>query len=124
MSGLFDLNTVNNEDEGSENDTTASGSEATTATTTTTSSPNSSAIAPESVCMELWHACAGPLISLPKKGSTIVYLPQGHLEQFSELPALPYDLPAQVFCRVLDVKLHVRVLLASFRLLTSCLQIF
>lgn len=99
MSGLIDLNTVNNEDEGSENETTASGSEL------TTSSPKS-AIAPESVCMELWHACAGPLISLPKKGSTIVYLPQGHLEQFSELPAVPYDLPAQVFCRVLDVKLH------------------
>lgn len=113
MSGLIDLNTVNNEDEGSENDTTASGSEL-----TTSSSPKS-AIAPESVCMELWHACAGPLISLPKKGSTIVYLPQGHLEQFSELPAVPYELPAQVFCRVLDVKLHVSF--SSFRVLTSCL---
>lgn len=100
MSGLIDLNTVNNEDEGSENETTASGSEL-----TTSSSPKS-AIAPESVCMELWHACAGPLISLPKKGSTIVYLPQGHFEQHSQLPAVPYDLPAQVFCRVLDVKLH------------------
>ncbi|MFS7922978.1 hypothetical protein Hanom_Chr03g00255411 [Helianthus anomalus] len=34
------------------------------------------------VCsLELWHACAGPLVSLPKKENAVVYLPQGHLEQ-------------------------------------------
>jgi hypothetical protein len=30
---------------------------------------------------ELWHACAGPLISLPPLESVVVYWPQGHIEQ-------------------------------------------
>lgn len=83
-----------------------------------------------SVCMELWHACAGPLISLPKKGSLVVYLPQGHLEeqQHNNMPEFDFscgvnssnnihnhntfdshhnNIPPHVFCRVLDVKLHV-----------------
>jgi auxin response factor len=30
---------------------------------------------------ELWHACAGPLVSLPPVGSRVVYFPQGHIEQ-------------------------------------------
>ncbi|KAK8524503.1 hypothetical protein V6N12_029368 [Hibiscus sabdariffa] len=61
-----------------------------------------------SVCLELWHACAGPLVSLPKRGSVVVYFPQGHLEQVSEFSgfASAYDLPPHVFCRVVDVKLH------------------
>lgn len=32
---------------------------------------------------ELWHACAGPLVSLPALGSRVVYFPQGHSEQVS-----------------------------------------
>ncbi|RWW67257.1 hypothetical protein BHE74_00025309, partial [Ensete ventricosum] len=39
---------------------------------------------------ELWHACAGPLISLPPVGSLVVYFPQGHSEQ-----------PAEFFCKTL-----------------------
>ncbi|XP_073279437.1 auxin response factor 3-like isoform X1 [Primulina huaijiensis] len=58
------------------------------------------------VCMDLWHACAGPLSSLPKKGSAVVYFPQGHLEHHHELPAVTYDLPSHVFCRVIDVELQ------------------
>jgi len=34
---------------------------------------------------ELWHACAGPLVSLPPVGSLVVYFPQGHSEQVSLL---------------------------------------
>ncbi|KAG5068338.1 hypothetical protein JHK85_000715 [Glycine max] len=30
---------------------------------------------------ELWHACAGPLVSLPQVGSLVFYFPQGHSEQ-------------------------------------------
>jgi hypothetical protein len=30
---------------------------------------------------ELWHACAGPLVSLPTVGSRVLYFPQGHSEQ-------------------------------------------
>lgn len=59
------------------------------------------------VCLELWHACAGPLISLPKRGSRVLYFPQGHLEQAPDFSAAIYGLPPHVFCRILDVKLHV-----------------
>ncbi|KAK4408929.1 Auxin response factor 4 [Sesamum angolense] len=60
--------------------------------------------------MELWHACAGPLISLPKKGNLVVYFPQGHLEQsysasFPPVEMPTFDLPSQILCRVVDVHL-------------------
>nr|ARR29285.1 auxin response factor 4 [Cyrtomium guizhouense] len=62
---------------------------------------------------ELWHACAGPLVSLPCKGSRVVYFPQGHLEQVAasmkqgaEQQIPMYDLPAQIMCRVADLSLH------------------
>ncbi|KAL1560286.1 Arf GTPase arf3, variant 3 [Salvia divinorum] len=77
--GMIDLNTVDNEDE-------------------TPSLP--------SLSMELWHACAGPLISLPRKGTAVVYFPQGHVDHLPDHPAVAYDLPPHVFCRVVDVKLH------------------
>ncbi|XAR66516.1 hypothetical protein NMG60_11012785 [Bertholletia excelsa] len=70
------------------------------------SSLPSSSSSISSVCVELLHACAGPAISLPRKGSVVVYLPQGHLEHVSDFPATTCNLPPHVFCRVLDVKLH------------------
>lgn len=30
---------------------------------------------------ELWHACAGPLTSMPPLDSFVMYFPQGHIEQ-------------------------------------------
>ncbi|KAG6408803.1 hypothetical protein SASPL_131826 [Salvia splendens] len=30
---------------------------------------------------ELWHACAGPLVTLPQVGNLVYYFPQGHSEQ-------------------------------------------
>ncbi|XP_019710211.1 auxin response factor 15 isoform X3 [Elaeis guineensis] len=64
----------------------------------------------EAVCLELWHACAGPLISLPRKGTVVVYFPQGHLEHLGDAGGgggglFRYDVPPHVFCRVVDVKL-------------------
>ncbi|KAI3688195.1 hypothetical protein L1987_81905 [Smallanthus sonchifolius] len=66
-----------------------------------------------SICKELWHACAGPLTTLPNKGNVVVYFPQGHLEQIAsqsciqfsptEIPSL--GLQSQIFCRVVDVQL-------------------
>ena len=47
-------------------------------------SASASASSSSSVCLELRHGCAGPLISLPKKGSVVVYFPQGQLEQLSK----------------------------------------
>ncbi|CAN6332012.1 unnamed protein product [Urochloa humidicola] len=66
------------------------------------------------VCLELWHACAGPVAPLPRKGSVVVYLPQGHLEHLGDAaPAAagggampPPGVPPHVFCRVVDVTLH------------------
>nr|WDA53371.1 auxin response factor 15-like [Erycina pusilla] len=69
-----------------------------------------------SVCLELWHACAGPRILLPKKGSLVVYLPQGHLEHLADVKKgggggilMRFDVPAHVFCRVVDVQLRAEV---------------
>ncbi|KAK4441160.1 Auxin response factor 4 [Sesamum alatum] len=76
------------------------------------SSPSSVPAQPSSsIYMELWHACAGPLTTLPKKGNVVVYFPQGHLEQAASASPFPpmemptFDLPPQIFCRVVDVQL-------------------
>ncbi|KAI3791418.1 hypothetical protein L2E82_05187 [Cichorium intybus] len=66
-----------------------------------------------SVYMELWHACAGPLTTLPNKGNVVVYFPQGHLEQtathssiqFSPIEVPSFGLQPQIFCKVIDVQL-------------------
>ncbi|KAG2706460.1 hypothetical protein I3843_05G093000 [Carya illinoinensis] len=61
---------------------------------------------------ELWHACAGPLVTVPRQGELVFYFPQGHIEQVEasmnqvveqQMPA--YDLPAKILCRVLNVQL-------------------
>ncbi|XP_038715506.1 auxin response factor 5 isoform X2 [Tripterygium wilfordii] len=63
---------------------------------------------------ELWHACAGPLVSLPQVGSLAYYFPQGHSEQVaystrrqatSQIPNHP-NLPSQLLCQVHNVTLH------------------
>ncbi|KAL8136789.1 hypothetical protein V2J09_002790 [Rumex salicifolius] len=118
MGGLIDLNTVNEDEDDNNhyynnhnNSDTISTSVEPKLHSSSSPSPPSPSSSSSSVCMELWHACAGPLISLPKKGSLVAYLPQGHiLEQhsFSDyFPGTPFErIPPHVFCRVLDVKLH------------------
>ncbi|KAE9600138.1 hypothetical protein Lal_00046230 [Lupinus albus] len=63
---------------------------------------------------ELWHACAGPLVSLPQAGTLVYYFPQGHSEQVavstrrtatSQIPNYP-NLPSQLLCQVQNVTLH------------------
>jgi hypothetical protein len=34
---------------------------------------------------ELWHACAGPLTSMPPVDSLVMYWPQGHIEQVGQV---------------------------------------
>ncbi|KAI8000737.1 Auxin response factor 3 [Camellia lanceoleosa] len=92
MCSLIDLNTVDDDDD----------DDSPPPPPPPFDSPSSS----PAVCLELWHACAGPLISLPKKGTVVVYFPQGHLEHASDFPATIYHLPPHVFCRVLHVNLH------------------
>lgn len=106
----IDLNTVEEEEEGE-----AELPAAVQVASLAQHRPSPAAAGAEAVCLELWHACAGPLISLPRKGSVVVYLPQGHLEHLGDGGGgggggglFRYDLPPHVFCRVIDVKLHVR----------------
>ena len=40
-----------------------------------TGSPN------DALYKELWHACAGPLVTVPREGERVYYFPQGHMEQ-------------------------------------------
>nr|GMC54805.1 auxin response factor 6-like isoform X1 [Ipomoea batatas] len=63
---------------------------------------------------ELWHACAGPLVSLPPVGSRVVYFPQGHSEQVTastnkeidaHIPSYP-GLPPQLICQLHNVTMH------------------
>ncbi|KAL7128167.1 hypothetical protein ABFS83_14G298000 [Erythranthe nasuta] len=63
---------------------------------------------------ELWHACAGPLVTLPQIGSLVYYFPQGHSEQVAvstnrtattQIPNYP-NLPSQLLCQVHNVTLH------------------
>ncbi|KAL4333635.1 hypothetical protein GQ457_07G029310 [Hibiscus cannabinus] len=105
MGGLIDLNTTEDDETPLSGSLSPSSSSASVLSASASASASSS-----SVCLELWHACAGPLISLPKRSSVVVYFPQGHLEQVSDFPGVAsaeaYDLPPHVFCRVVDVKLH------------------
>ena len=81
--------------------------------TSSCSSNSSPALVSSSTYLELWHACAGPLTSLPKKGNVVVYFPQGHLEQiasaspFSPMEMRTFDLQPQILCRVINVHLLV-----------------
>ncbi|KAI4349596.1 hypothetical protein L6164_010163 [Bauhinia variegata] len=62
---------------------------------------------------ELWRACAGPSVYVPRAGEKVFYFPQGHLEQVAafadqreghmEMPV--YDLPSKILCRVMSVQL-------------------
>ncbi|KAH9791428.1 auxin response factor 6 [Citrus sinensis] len=63
---------------------------------------------------ELWHACAGPLVSLPPVGSRVVYFPQGHSEQVAastnkevdaHIPNYP-NLPPQLICQLHNLTMH------------------
>ncbi|XP_038997856.1 auxin response factor 6-like [Hibiscus syriacus] len=66
---------------------------------------------------ELWHACAGPLVSLPPVGSRVVYFPQGHSEQVAastskevdaHIPNYP-SLPPQLICQLHNLTMHADV---------------
>ncbi|CAI8617339.1 unnamed protein product [Vicia faba] len=62
---------------------------------------------------ELWHACAGPLVSLPADGSRVVYFPQGHSEQVAVSTNREVDtyipnpsLPPQLICQLHNLTMH------------------
>lgn len=62
---------------------------------------------------ELWHACAGPLVNLPREGERVYYFPQGHMEQLeasmhqgSEQQIPSFNLPSKILCKVVNVHLR------------------
>ncbi|KAH7365549.1 hypothetical protein KP509_18G034300 [Ceratopteris richardii] len=56
---------------------------------------------------ELWRACAGTVSHLPQVGSSVVYFPQGHLEQALPSPhsftGFPFLVPACIACKVTSI---------------------
>ncbi|XP_051147621.1 auxin response factor 2A-like [Andrographis paniculata] len=61
---------------------------------------------------ELWKACAGPLVTVPRENELVFYFPQGHIEQVeastnqSSDQQMPlYNLPPKILCRVVYVNL-------------------
>ncbi|XP_028804042.1 auxin response factor 1 [Neltuma alba] len=62
---------------------------------------------------ELWHACAGPLVTLPREGERVYYFPQGHMEQLeasmhqgSDQQMPSFNLPSKILCKVVNVHLR------------------
>ncbi|KAJ8436538.1 hypothetical protein Cgig2_031479 [Carnegiea gigantea] len=62
---------------------------------------------------ELWKACAGPLVEIPREGERVYYFPQGHMEQLEastneELNQKihMFNLPSKILCRVMDIVLR------------------
>ncbi|XP_010413341.1 PREDICTED: auxin response factor 18-like [Camelina sativa] len=63
---------------------------------------------------ELWKACAGPLVEVPRAEERVFYFPQGHMEQLvastnqgiksEEIPKFNLP-PKKILCRVLNVTL-------------------
>ncbi|RYR72910.1 hypothetical protein Ahy_A02g007137 isoform E [Arachis hypogaea] len=61
---------------------------------------------------QLWKACAGPLVDVPRVGERVFYFPQGHMEQLEastnqELnQRIPlFKLPSKILCRVVNIHL-------------------
>ncbi|CAN6896317.1 unnamed protein product [Brassica oleracea] len=75
--------------------------------------PNSTEGEKKPINSQLWHACAGPMVSLPPVGSLVVYFPQGHSEQVAAsmqkqtdfIPNYP-NLPSKLICLLHSVTLH------------------
>lgn len=61
---------------------------------------------------ELWKACAGPLVEVPRSGERVFYFPQGHMEQLEastnqelnqQIPR--FNLPSKILCTVVHIQL-------------------
>ncbi|KAL6560652.1 Arf GTPase arf1 [Orobanche gracilis] len=77
------------------------------------SSPDCYGASNEALYKELWHACAGPLVTLPREGERVYYFLQGHMEQLEasihqrldqKLPS--FNLPGKILCKVMHVQLR------------------
>ncbi|XP_021888215.1 LOW QUALITY PROTEIN: auxin response factor 1-like [Carica papaya] len=67
--------------------------------------------ASDALYKELWHACAGPLVTLPREGERVYYFPQGHMEQLeasmnqdAEQQMPSFNLPSKILCKVVNIQ--------------------
>ncbi|KAG8064601.1 hypothetical protein GUJ93_ZPchr0004g38307 [Zizania palustris] len=65
---------------------------------------------------EIWFACAGPLVTVPKRGERVYYFPQGHVEQLEASTNQQLDqylsmfnLPSKILCSVVNIELRAEV---------------
>ncbi|XP_008807236.2 auxin response factor 11-like isoform X2 [Phoenix dactylifera] len=67
----------------------------------------------EGLYEELWKACAGPLVEVPRGDERVFYFPQGHMEQLvsstdqeldQQIPL--FNLPPKILCRVVNIQLR------------------
>nr|CAD1842153.1 unnamed protein product [Ananas comosus var. bracteatus] len=65
---------------------------------------------------ELWHACAGTLVTVPHEEQRVYYFPEGHMEQLEastnqgldqQMPV--FNLPSKILCKVVNVRLQAEV---------------
>lgn len=61
---------------------------------------------------ELWRACAGPLVDVPKVGERVYYFPQGHMEQLEASTNQElnqridmFKLSSKILCKVFNINL-------------------
>ncbi|XP_023550203.1 auxin response factor 9-like isoform X1 [Cucurbita pepo subsp. pepo] len=61
---------------------------------------------------ELWRACAGPLVDVPRVDERVFYFPQGHMEQLEASTNLELNkriplcnLSSKILCRVIHIEL-------------------
>ncbi|XP_075493978.1 auxin response factor 1-like isoform X1 [Primulina tabacum] len=62
---------------------------------------------------ELWHACGGPLVTLPQEGERVYYFLEGHMEQLEastdkglDQQLHSFNLPSKILCKVMNVSLR------------------
>ncbi|XP_062184117.1 auxin response factor 9-like [Phragmites australis] len=72
-----------------------------------------SGMSSDALYQELWHACAGPLVTVPRLGELVYYFPQGHMEQLEASTHQQFDqylpmfnLPSKILCSVVNVELR------------------
>ncbi|XWS18033.1 hypothetical protein CRYUN_Cryun32bG0007500 [Craigia yunnanensis] len=73
--------------------------------------PQQAGVTDDPLYRELWRACAGPLVTLPREGERVYYFPQGHMEQLEasmhqglehQMPS--FNLPSKILCKVASVQ--------------------
>ncbi|KAL6175275.1 hypothetical protein ACLB2K_051917 [Fragaria x ananassa] len=78
------------------------------------SQPNISDKGVDVLYPELWKACAGPLVEVPRLKERVFYFPQGHMEQLEASTTtnpevnqvIPrFNLPSKILCQVMHVQL-------------------